>query len=201
MWMIRSSEPVEVGWVSHQWHPLMSGLAKVLLPTLGMVALAAVALNVLQTGLLFLPNRVAPDLSRLNPLNGWRRIFSADNTVRLSLGLLKLGILGTVAFASIYQRRGELVSLGSYDLPRVAELVWQLTLSTSLKVGSAMLILALADYGFERWRYERELKMSPQELREELRNMQGDPQIAARRRIALREKGLGNPSPTKRHAA
>ncbi len=198
--MIRSAEPIETQWVSQQWHPLMSGLAKVLLPTLGMVALAAIALNVVQTGVLFLPHKVAPDLSRLNPLSGWRRIFSADNTVRLSLGLLKLALLATVAFASIYQRRSELVTIGSYDLPRVVELVWQLCLATCLKVGSALLILALADYGFERWRHERELKMSPQELREELRNMQADPQIAARRRVALREKGLGNPPPAKRQA-
>ncbi len=64
-----------------------------------------------------------------------------------------------------------------------------LCLWTSLKVGSALLILAVVDYGYQRFRHERELRMTPQELREEMRNLQGDPQLAARRREAQRRSG------------
>jgi flagellar biosynthetic protein FlhB len=79
-----------------------------------------------------------------------------------------------------------LAAVGELELPRLTAFLWDLCLWTSLKIGSALLILAIVDYGYQRFRHERELRMTPQELREELRNLQGDPQLTARRREAQR---------------
>ncbi len=187
-WMhtIRSGSPADPQTMAAQWNPLMQGLGKVLLPPLALVALLAVALNVVQTGFLFLPGKLAPDAERLNPLAGLRRIVSGGSGVRLTLGVLKLAVIGAVAFGSVYQRRAELATVGELELPRMAAFLWDLCLWTSLKVGSALLILAVVDYGYQRLRHERELRMTPQELREEMRNVQGDPQLATRRREAQR---------------
>lgn len=184
--LVRSGQSPQAPAVAEQFSPLMQGLAKVLVPPLALVALLAVALNVVQTGFLFLPGKLAPDAARLNPLSGVQRMFSAPSGMRLVFGLLKLSVIGAVAFASVYQRRAELAAVGELELPRLTAFLWDLCLWTSLKVGSALLILAIVDYGYQRFRHERELRMTPQELREELRNQQGDPQLTARRREAQR---------------
>jgi flagellar biosynthetic protein FlhB len=185
--LVRSGRPADPALLVGQWNPLVRGLAGVLLPPLVLVASLAIALCVGQKGFLFLPARLVPDAARINPLSGLRRLFSAASGVRLTLGVGKLAIIAAVAFASVYQRRVELVSIGAFDLPQVAAFLWDLCLSTGLKVGSALVVLAVVDYVYERWKHERDLRMTPQELREELRNLQGDPQVAARRRAAQRK--------------
>jgi len=64
---------------------------------------------------------------------------------------------------------------------------------TALKVGAALLILALLDYAYQWWRHEQDLKMTPQELREELRNLEGNPQFIARRKQTQRDLALERP--------
>jgi flagellar biosynthetic protein FlhB len=186
MYLVRSGEPLQTPAVADQWNPVMHGLAKVLVPPLALVTLLAIALNVVQTGFLFLPAKLMPDAGRLNPAAGVQRLFSAPSGMRLVFGLLKLSVIGAVAFASVYQRRAELAAIGELELSGLTAFVWDLCLWTSLKIGSALLILAIVDYGYQRFRHERELRMTPQELREELRNLQGDPQLAAGRREAQR---------------
>ncbi|MGD9722853.1 MAG: EscU/YscU/HrcU family type III secretion system export apparatus switch protein [Pirellulales bacterium] len=191
----------EVGAVSDQFRTLAASLAAVLLPPLALLTVLAALLHVSQTGILLLPSRIAPDASRINPLSGLRRMFSSTSGVRLTLGLCKLGVIAAVAFASLYQRRAELAGLATNDLPHVAAVLWELCLWTCLKIGSALLVLALVDYAFERWKHERELRMTPQELREELRNQQGDPQLLARRRQLQRQTGERLQSPASSRSA
>ncbi len=191
--LIRSGTPADAQAVTGQWNPLVAELGKVLLPPLVLVALLAMALHVVQTGFLFLPRKVVPDLARVNPLAGLGRVFSGASAVRLSLSMFKLTVIAAVAFASVYERRAELVSIGAFDLPQVVAFAWDLCLWTSLKIGSALLILAVVDYGYERWKHERDLRMTPQEMRDEMRSLQGDPQIAARRRYDRRQRATGQP--------
>ncbi len=173
--------------VAGQWNAVASGLAKALLPLLGLGTLLAVAANLAQTGFLFLPQKLAPDFSHVNPLAGLARLFSATGAVRLGLGVFKIAAIMAVAFFSLYHRRGELASLPQLDLGQIVVFTWQICLSTCVKIGVALLALAALDYLFERLRLERDLKMTPQELREEMRNLQGDPQVAARRRGVERQ--------------
>jgi flagellar biosynthetic protein FlhB len=182
--LLHSNAPSGVHAVAEQWQPLAVSLGRVVLPPLVLVALLAIALNVVQTGFLFLPGKLAPDAGRVNPLAGLRRVFAPGNVVRLMLGVCKLAAVLAVAFASVYEHRAELVALGTHDVPQVMAVVWDLCWWTCLKVGSALLILAALDYAFQRWQHERDLRMTPEELREEMRNLQGDPQLAARRRQA-----------------
>jgi flagellar biosynthesis protein FlhB len=70
----------------------------------------------------------------------------------------------------------------------------QIVLWTMMKIGAALLVLATLDYAYQRWRYEQDLKMTPQELREELKNLEGDPQLIARRKQAQRNLAVGRVS-------
>jgi flagellar biosynthetic protein FlhB len=152
--------------------------------------LIGVAVNLGQVGFLWLPQKTAMDLERLNPVSGMQRLLSLQNAVRLAFGILKILFVGTVAYWSFWDERAELLLAAELDLGRLAGYLVEVTLWTSIKVGSALLVLALLDYGYQWWKTEQDLRMSTEELREEMRQQQGDPQILARRKAVQRQLAL-----------
>jgi flagellar biosynthetic protein FlhB len=171
----------------HQSHAILLELTQVFAPVLGLFLLAAVLVHVVQTGFVWVPQKLALDPNRISPLSGFQRLFSLSNVVRLVMGLFKVVIVSLVAFWSLYHRRDEILGVSALELSQIAKFIVDITLWTSLKIALALLILAIADYAYQRWKYEQDLRMSPQEVREEMKNLQGDPQIIARRRAIQRQ--------------
>ena len=174
----------------HESLGIMFGLAIVMLPLMGWLVVAGVLSSVMQTGLLFVPERLAPDWGRLNPLQGLQRIFSLSGVMRLGFGLFKIVIIIAVSAAALWAERTPILNCGSLELDQLGMFLLQLTLDTTMWVAGALLVLALFDYAFQRWKYEQDLRMTHQEVREEMKNLQGDPQIVARRRQIQRQLAL-----------
>jgi flagellar biosynthetic protein FlhB len=173
--------------VASHWNATLWALGRRLLPLLGLICLAGAGINVLQTGFLFLPDRLALDFTRLDPLQGLRRVFSAAGVVRLGFGLFKLAIAMAVAGVALYGQRAAILGLCALAPPALALQMAQILLWTALKVAGALFVLSLLDYGYQWWRNEQDLKMTPQELREEMRNLEGNPQVIARRKQVGRD--------------
>jgi flagellar biosynthetic protein FlhB len=165
-----------------------------MLPVLGLVLLAGVASNLFQVGFMWVPSRVAPDASRLSPLAGLKRILSLPGVMRLGFGLIKVALIGVLASILIWLRHDEILQSSGYALPELARFLADISLQLLLWIGLALVLLALADYAFQRWKHEQDLKMTHQEIREELKNMQGDPQILARRRNVQRQMAMNRVS-------
>ena len=191
---------VDSNFIISQANAMLLELAQVLAPMLGLMLLAAVLVHVLQTGFLWTPGKVMPDIDRINPLSGFQRLFSLSSAVRLAMGLFKVLIVSLVAFWSLYHRREEIVNVAALDPLQIAAFVVDITVWTSLKIALALLVLAILDYGYQRWKYEQDLRMTPQEVREEMKNLQGDPQVTARRRQVQRQLALDRISPTAQKA-
>jgi flagellar biosynthetic protein FlhB len=166
------------------------GLAKCMLPILGLLFAGGVAVDLAQVGILFLPEKAMPDLSRLDPLQGFQRLFSVAGTARLGFGIFKILVIGVVATVAIYGQRMTILGLVGLSVPEIAAYLSQTLLWTCLKIAVALVILALLDFAFQRWKYNRDLRMTPQEIREEMKNLEGNPQIAARRRVVARQLAL-----------
>ncbi len=181
---------LDVDRVAAHWQGVLNLLGAGLLPILGLVLLAAIAIHLAQSGFLFLPAKVLPDPGRISPLRGLQRIFSMANLVRLVLGLLKLLVIAGVAVWALWAQKERILGLALLDEFQIAAYLGELVPLTILKIGGALLVLALADYGYQYWKHEQDLKMTPQEVREELRNLEGDPQIAARRKVVQRQLAL-----------
>jgi flagellar biosynthesis protein FlhB len=164
------------------WNATLWALGRRLLPILGLLCLAGVAANVLQFGFLFLPQRLALDISRLDPLEGLRRIFSASGMVRLTIGMVKLIVVAAISGMILYGQREALLGLVSLAPAPLAQQMMNILFWSALKIGGALLALSMFDYAYQWWRHEQDLKMTPQELREELRNLEGNPQVTARRK-------------------
>lgn len=167
---------------------LMFGTA--LLPVLGFLAVAGVLSSVFQTGLLFVPDRLQPDLKRLSILSGLKRIFSLTGVMRLSFGMFKVSVVSIVAAVVLYQRRDEVLLASALSAQDLAVLIIDTALTTALWVGAALFLLALFDFAFQKWKHEQDLKMTRQEVQDEMKNLQGDPQVIARRRAVQRQLAL-----------
>lgn len=176
-----------VGFAVTEWNTAISGLARYVLPILGVMLLAAIVVNIGQVGFLFLPDKVSFDLTRLDPLKGLQRLCSLANIVKLAFGIFKVLIISAVAFVALYKERNALLGMTGQDLPQLSAYLVQVLLWTSLKIAVALLILAVLDYLFQWWKQERDLRMTPQEVREEMKNLEGDPQVVARRRVVQRQ--------------
>jgi flagellar biosynthesis protein FlhB len=179
------------------WRALIGGLGQHLLPLLVGAMLLALASRWLQTGFIFLPGRLLPDFSRVSPGKGLSRIWSGENFSRLTFGLFKVTVIAAVGLSGAWSRRYELTQLAGLDLPDLAARAWDVCLWSCLEMGGALLALAALDYLYQRSRLESSLQMTPQEVREEMREQQGDPQIATRRRDLARRRGQPSGSDVK----
>jgi flagellar biosynthetic protein FlhB len=173
--------------VSALFQQLLAELARAGLPILLTLMLLGALASVIQTGFLFLPQRAAPDFARVSPLRGLQRIFSMAGVLRLGFGLIKVLVIFVVAGAVAYVRRAEIVSAAGFEVATLGYFLIDISLKTALWVGAALLVLALFDYAWQRFRHERDLRMTLQEVREEMKNLQGDPQVIARRRAVQRQ--------------
>ncbi|MEX0587115.1 MAG: EscU/YscU/HrcU family type III secretion system export apparatus switch protein, partial [Pirellulales bacterium] len=165
-------------------------LATTLLPILGLLLGVAITANLLQTGPLFLTDKLLPDWSHVNPLRGLERLFSLASAVRLGFGLIKISLIAAIAAYGLWQKREEVLGLVALEVGEIAHYMVNTALWLTLQIAVALLLLAILDYGFQRWKYERDLRMTPQEVREELKDLQGDPHVIARRRQVQRQLAM-----------
>lgn len=172
------------------WNGTIAGLAGELLPIFGLMLVAAIVVNLAQIGFLFLPKKVQFDISKIDPMKGAQRLFSMQSVARFVFGLFKVLVVACVAYLSLYGEKETIVGLSAMSVREVAAYIAGLLIWTTVKIGVALLILAILDYGFQRWKHEQDLKMTQQEVREEMRNLEGDPHIAARRKAVQRQLAL-----------
>jgi flagellar biosynthetic protein FlhB len=158
-----------------------------MLPLMGGVLVTSLVVHFAQVGPLWLPDKLGFDLSRINPISGFSRLFTIVNASRLGFGLIKIGLVGGMLLMGVWSRWETMLSLGSATIETVGQFVWTTMIELCRNVAGALLILSAIDYGFQRWKYEQDLMMTDEELREEMKMMQGDPQIKSRRRRVQRE--------------
>lgn len=164
------------------WHDAVRLIGPSLILVGGVLLCVCVLSHLLQTGFQPQPQRLAPDLSRLNPLATAARMFSGDTASLQLLNVLKLGAVMGVAVWALWDERARIVSVGNVAPAALAGCLLDIISSIGLKIGGVLLIVAAADYGFQRWRYELSLRMTPEEMREEMRHQNGDPAVRHRRR-------------------
>ena len=161
-----------------------------MLPILAVMTVAGILSTVLQIGLLFVPEKIQPDVTRLSILAGLKRILSLQGVVKLGFGMIKILIVCAIAATVIQGRWNEILFASELELPDLARLLIEVIFATALWVGATLFALALLDFGFQKWKFEQDLMMTHQEIREEMKNMQGDPQIISRRRQIQRQMAL-----------
>jgi flagellar biosynthesis protein FlhB len=153
-----------------------------------LVIVAAFASRFMQSGLTVSAEPIMPKWSKISPLAGLKRIFSMRSLVELVKSLLKLAIVGTVAFLAVYPELPHIRQLP--DSSMLAMLLFLGKLATNMVIGVviAMFFIALLDYMYQRWQHIKSLRMTKQEVKDEYKQMEGDPVIKRRLRQLRMEK-------------
>ncbi len=165
--------------------------AGLLLPLWFLVLVVGFLSSFVQIGWLVTGKPLVPDFSKLDPIKGAARFVSKRSLVELLKSLVKVGVVGYVAYSTVaneFQRALELVDM---EVISTLAYVGDVALTILLKCCGVMLLLALIDYLFVRWEMEEKMKMTKQEQKEEFKDSEGDPHLKSRIRALQQEMSRG----------
>jgi flagellar biosynthetic protein FlhB len=171
---------------------MRSGLTfcKITVPILGAVGAAAMVGNVAQAGLMFTSAPIVPDFKRLNPLQGIAQMFSKQGAMELGKSMLKVAIMSYMVYAFLLGQRSSLVTLGIMDVGDVSKTVREILVSLTLRICSIILVFAGLDYALQRAQHEKRIKMTKEEVKEEMKRSEGDPMVKAQFRSRHRQLAM-----------
>ncbi len=159
-----------------------------LLPFGLIVAALALTAILMQTGPLWIEDGLQPKPSKMNPKNGLKRLFSWKGVVDLLKSLLKVAMVAGILYSVLSEGMVQLVQFPILGLSVAITETWTLVQDIVWAVGGALLILAIADFFYQRWQHNEDLKMTKQEVKDESKDVEGDPQIRSRRLSLQRER-------------
>ena len=152
------------------------------MPLLVILFLAMLITAFAQVGPMLTMKPMVPSLNKINPLTGLKRLFSIQAVVTAAINFGKLLLVCAVAYATMWGSAAAVVYSGTLAFRDVFALGSSLVYELGLKLAVALLILAIFDFAWQKYKTERDLKMTKEEVKDELRSMEGDPQIKRRRR-------------------
>lgn len=153
---------------------------KIIAPILLVAFLAGLIIGYAQVGFLFTVEPIKFKFEKLNPINGFKRIFSLHSGVELLKSILKIVISLYVAYLYLKGEVNNTVNLMDMDIFHTIIYIGNLVINTGITITLVLIVLAVFDYLFQWWEYERSLRMTKHELKEEYKQTEGDPQIRAR---------------------
>ncbi len=164
---------------------------KIVLPMMLMIAVIGIAINYFQVGFMFNMSLLMPDINRVNPISGFARVFLSKTALaNLAKALLKILIIGYFMYLFISKQMYILPKMFSNDVNNSAAFFGQLVIDLGLRVGGVMLVIALFDYYYQWYTHKESIKMSKQEVKEEYKQTEGNPQIKSKIRAKQREMAM-----------
>ncbi len=156
-------------------------------PFLLFITVLGVGINLAQIGLLFTMKPLEPDLGKLSPLRGIKNLVSLHGIVEAVKGIFKVCIVGFVAYIVIKGDLRPVLGTADFSVAQVAVFMGKEMYKLIMILCLVLLFLAVLDYAYQKWNYTRTMKMSKQEVKEERKQMEGDPMVKARIRSLQRE--------------
>ena len=149
-------------------------------PILAAIFITAVLSNIMQVGFMLTGESIRPKLSRLNPIKGFGRLFSKQSFMELFKSLLKLAIVSIVAYLTVRAEMKNVYLLGDMEFNSIVAYILLTIFKIFIRCALAMIFLVAIDYAFQKWDFEKRLKMSKKEVKDEFKRTEGDPLIKSR---------------------
>lgn len=153
---------------------------KVLLPLFAILIFVGILTNIAQFGFIITSKALEPKFDRLNPIKGLQNLFSKRGLVELVKSIFKIFVTGFLSYLVVKSKIGEIISLSNTDPLISITFLGQIIFELSFKIALLILFLAILDFFYQKWQYEEDLKMTKQEVKEEFKQMEGDPLIKRR---------------------
>ncbi len=143
-----------------------------------------------QVGWLFTLQPLQPKLDRLNPMSGLSRLFSRRNAMKTAVGVVKMSIIGTIGVLIVRSHTAEIASLSRLGAAAAFMLMGRILADLCIWMLAVMLVMGIVDFVYQRWQHTKDLKMTKQEVKDELRSMEGDVETKGRRLRMARQIAL-----------
>ncbi len=172
------------------FHNAFIELVIAVLPFFLIAYLIAFVTNVLQVGFKITFKPLKPKLSNLNPINGFKRIFSLKTVVELVKSLLKIGIILAIVYFTVRDYDALLFRFYELSMYEAYGTMFDLALNIGTKIGMFFLIVAVIDYAYQRYSLAKKLRMTKQEIKDEYKMLEGNPEIKQKIRQRMREASM-----------
>ena len=147
----------------------------------------ALLVSIIQVGWTVSAQPMKPELSKFNPINGFKRMFSKDSLFELVKSIFKVGIIVYIAYTAIRDNESKLFVLYDISLKQAVGLVGNFVIDVGLKISLVYLVIGIADFAYQKFKFKDDMKMTKQEVKDEYKNTEGDPQIKGRQRRKMQE--------------
>ena len=169
---------------------IMILLAKTVMPVMFAILIVGLGINVFQVGLVVSTEKLEPKLSNLNPINGFGRIFSKRSLVELAKSIFKIIVIGFFLYLYLKDQIPLVPQFIFFDLPHSLATIADVIFTMAFQVIGVIMLMAAADYAYQKWQTTQDLMMTKQEVKDEFKQMEGDPQIKARIKQKQRQMAM-----------
>ena len=138
--------------------------------------------NLIQTGFVWAPDKLKPDASKLNPMNGLKRMFGLDGWVNFAKSLIKAIVIGVICYNTLAPHQNDLETLATLEPQRMLDFMTDVLKALFESVLGAMGVGAIGDWVWQKYRFAHRMKMSREEIKDEHKQADGDPQVKAKQR-------------------
>lgn len=128
-----------------------------------------------------------PKFNKLNPVNGAKRLFSKDKLVELLKSIIKIILIGYIAYTTLVSELPTLFKLYDLSLINAVQTIGNVAINLGIKISGFYVIIAVADYFYTKWKFAEDMKMTKQEVKDEYKNAEGDPQIKGKQKQRMME--------------
>lgn len=169
---------------------MVMGFLNIMLPIFVVAVIAAVLVNIIQVGFLFSTKALEPKMERINVIEGFKRLFSTRALFELMKAILKVIAVGFIIYnqisTNLYKFPTMMVDNYRGAIQHIAEMIFD----AALQICLVLAVIAFADFMYQRWKFEKDLRMSKYEIKMEMKNQEGDPQIKGKIKQKQREMSM-----------
>jgi flagellar biosynthetic protein FlhB len=149
-------------------------------PLFGAIFITAILSNIMQVGFIMSAESITPKFSKIDPIKGFGRMFSKQALMELFKSLLKLIIIGFIAYWTVKEEMKNFSLLGDMEANAIFIYILKIFFKIFIRCSMAMIVLVVIDYIFQKWEFENRIKMTRQEVKDEFKKSEGDPLIKSR---------------------
>ena len=172
---------------SHYMADILLQMLLTMLPFLLFGFVITFLVSVVQVGWKVTGKPLKPDLNKFNPINGFKRIISKDSLFELLKSIIKIAVIFWVAYSRVKNHKEELFILYEIPLNQAIALIGSVIIDTGLYISIVYLVIGFADFAYQKHKFNEDMKMTKQEVKDEFKNTEGDPQIKGRQRRKMQE--------------
>lgn len=131
-----------------------------------------------------------PKFNKLNPISGFKKIFSANSIMELIKSALKLGVIGYVVYSELKDQVNQIFILYDISLQQAIGLIGEIVVDLGIKIAAIYMVIAFLDFAYQKWKFKQDMMMTKQEVKDEYKNQEGDPQVKSKQKQRMREASM-----------